>query len=123
MRRLKLIKNKIQRVRARAAMKMPLSLQKGGRRKAAKKMLEALKKKFKAPKQKLDSRQKRDGSNVTKSNVKMGKPPVSKAKKGRMLVVQNFEDDPTTGRRRLVGLSELDVGRDVMDVKFITDSD
>jgi hypothetical protein len=104
-------------------MKMPLSLQKGGRRKAAKKMLEALKKKFKAPKQKIDSKQKRDGSNVTKSNVKMGKPPVSTAKKGRMLVVHNFEDDPFTGRRRLVGLSELDVGRDVMDVKFITDSD
>jgi len=28
-----------------------------------------------------------------------------------------------TGRRRLVGLSELDVSRDVMDFKFITDSD
>jgi hypothetical protein len=55
--------------------------------------------------------------------VKWGKPPVTRAKKGRMLVVQNFVDDPSSGRRRLVGLSELDVSRDVMDVKFITDSD
>jgi len=60
-----------------------------------------------------------------RSNVKMSPPPfVSKWRgKTRKLMVQNFEDDPTTGRRRLVGLSELDVSRDVVDFKFITDSD
>lgn len=42
---------------------------------------------------------------------------------GRRLVVQNFVDDPVTGKRRLVGLSELDVSRDVMDLKYITDLD
>lgn len=40
-----------------------------------------------------------------------------------MLTVQNFAEDSVTGRRRLVGLSELDVSRDVMDFKFITTSD
>lgn len=58
-----------------------------------------------------------------KSNVEFGEPPIVQAKKGRMLMVQNFEEDPTTGRRRLVGLSELDVSRDVMGVQFITTSD
>ena len=37
--------------------------------------------------------------------------------------MQNFAEDTLTGRRRLVGLSELDVSRDVMDFKFMTNSD
>jgi len=38
-------------------------------------------------------------------------------------MMQNFVEDPMSGRRRLVGLSELDVSRDVMDFKYITNSD
>jgi len=102
---------------------MPLSLQKGGKAKHAKKMLAALKAKFKAVKQKLDTIQTRSGENKMKSNVEFGEPPVVKSRNGRMLMVQNFVDDPMTGRRRLVGLSELDVSRDVMGVQFITTSD
>ena len=37
--------------------------------------------------------------------------------------MQNFAEDSITGKRRLVGLSELDVSRDVMDFKYITDLD
>ena len=63
MRRLKNIKDKIKRARARALLKTPLSLQKGGRSKAAKLMFKQLKAKFKAKKQALKSRQKRSGEN------------------------------------------------------------
>ena len=38
-------------------------------------------------------------------------------------MIQNFVEDSVTGRRSVVGLSELDVSRDVLDFKFITDSD
>jgi hypothetical protein len=38
-------------------------------------------------------------------------------------MIQNFAEDSITGRRRLVGLSELDVSRDIMDFKFLTNSD
>ena len=55
------------------------------------------------------------------SNVPIHKPDF--LQKGRMLMIQNYAEDPLSGRRRLVGLSELDVGRDVMDFKFMTDSD
>jgi len=43
-------------------------------------------------------------------------------KRARMLV-ENFDEDPSTGRRRLVGLSELDAGRDLVDFSFVTDGD
>ena len=65
----------------------------------------------------------RMGDSAMKSNVKMAPNPLVTSKSRRMLMVQNFVDDAVTGRRRLVGLSELDVSRDVMDVKFITTSD
>lgn len=38
-------------------------------------------------------------------------------------MIQNFANDPISGRRRLVGLSELDVSRDVIDFNFLTNSD
>jgi hypothetical protein len=41
----------------------------------------------------------------------------------RRLYIQNYEEDPYTGKRMLVGLAELDVSRDVMDFSFITDAD
>jgi hypothetical protein len=41
----------------------------------------------------------------------------------RRLFVQNFEHCQTTGKRRLIGLSELDVGRDVVKLKYITKTD
>jgi len=84
-------------------------------------VLQHLKKRFKKIKQKLQSLNDRMGKNSMKSNTPMNDPPF--AKNRRMLLVQNFEEDPISGRRRLVGLSQLDVSRDVMDFKFITDSD
>jgi hypothetical protein len=53
----------------------------------------------------------------------MHKPTFLFSLSGRRLFVQNFDDDTVTGKRRLVGLSELDVSRDVMDFKYITDLD
>jgi hypothetical protein len=53
----------------------------------------------------------------------MAKPPVVASARRRMLMVQNFAEDSITGRRRLVGLSELDVSRDILDFKFITTAD
>ena len=41
----------------------------------------------------------------------------------RRLFVQNFIDHPVTGRRQLLGVSELDVQRDVVDLTFITETD
>lgn len=41
----------------------------------------------------------------------------------RRLYIQNFADCPETGRRRLLGLSELDVGRDVVSFQYVTQSD
>lgn len=41
----------------------------------------------------------------------------------RRLYVQNFETCPSTGKRRLLGLSELDVGRDVVKLKYVTKTD
>ena len=58
-----------------------------------------------------------------RSNVRMYRPAFLTFRRTRKLAIQNFAEDPLTGRRRLVGLSELDVSRDVMDFKFITDSD
>ena len=41
----------------------------------------------------------------------------------RHLYVQHFATCPATNKRRLVGLSELDVSRDLIDVSFVTVSD
>ena len=41
----------------------------------------------------------------------------------RRLFVQSFDTCPVTHRRKLVGLSELDVSRDILDVTFVTVSD
>lgn len=41
----------------------------------------------------------------------------------RRLFIQNFYEHPVTGRRQLLGVSELDVQRDVMDLTFITETD
>jgi len=68
----------------------------------------------------------RNGGVKIESNVPTHAPDFfqTKPKEGsKRLLVQNFDDDVFTGRRRLVGLSELDVSRDVMDFKFITNSD
>ena len=62
-RRLKLIKDKTKRARARALLKTPLALQKGGRAKKAKLMYEKLKAKHRFKLQKIGSRQKRSGEN------------------------------------------------------------
>lgn len=83
-------------------------------------MMKKLRNKFKQERQKLKSSNNRMGVNAIKSSVKMTVPAVQTR---RLLTVQNFAEDSVTGRRRLVGLSELDVSRDVMDFKFITTSD
>lgn len=41
----------------------------------------------------------------------------------RRMFVQNFYDHPVTGKRQLIGVSELDVSRDVVDLSFITETD
>jgi hypothetical protein len=41
----------------------------------------------------------------------------------RRLYIQNFEINPSTGKRQLLGLSELDVSRDVVDLSFVTETD
>ena len=62
-----------------------------------------MKNKFKVEKQKMEATNNRMGVNSMKSNVPMVDPPF--ATNGRRLLVQNFEEDPLSGRRRLVGLS------------------
>ena len=121
-RRLNRLKKRLNRVESKLPP-MPLSLQPGGKAKHAKQVLAALKKRFNEKKQEIKTKQTRSGENKMSSNVEFGDPPVVQAKNRRMLMVQNFEQDPMTGRRRLVGLSELDVSRDVMGVQFITTSD
>lgn len=80
-----------------------------------------LNRKFRKVKQRIRQYNNRVGQTRLGSNVKMHKPAF--LKRGRKLMIQNFVDDPMSGRRRLVGLSELDVSRDVMDFKYITTSD
>ena len=41
----------------------------------------------------------------------------------RRLYIMNYHVNSQTGKRRLIGLSELDVTRDVMDFTFVTNSD
>lgn len=41
----------------------------------------------------------------------------------RRMFVKNFYDHPVTGKRQLLGVSELDVQRDVVDLTFITETD
>jgi hypothetical protein len=41
----------------------------------------------------------------------------------RRMYVQNFYEHPVTGKRQLLGVSELDVSRDVVDLSFITETD
>lgn len=41
----------------------------------------------------------------------------------RRMYVQNFVDHPVSGKRQLIGVSELDVSRDVVDLTFITETD
>ena len=38
----------------------------------------------------------------------------------RRLYISNYDTCPSTGRRRLLGLSELDVGRDVVELTYVT---
>lgn len=67
------------------------------------KILRAMKKKFKQERQKLRQKNNRSGATSMDSNVKMSKPPI--IAKGRMLMIENYDNDPVNGRRRLVGLS------------------
>ena len=48
---------------------------------------------------------------------------VDKVDGRRRLYIQNFGTCPSTGNRRLLGLSELDVSRDIMSVNLVTVSD
>jgi hypothetical protein len=41
----------------------------------------------------------------------------------RRLYIQNFKNHPVTGRRQLIGVSQLDVSRDILDFDFVTESD
>ena len=82
-----------------------------------------LRRKFRVIKQRIRQRNTRSGGCGLRSNVAMYRPAFLTSRNSRKLAIQNFAEDPHTGRRRLVGLSELDVSRDVMDFKFITDSD
>lgn len=106
---------------------------------------DTLRRKFSVVKQQIQQRNTRSGGCGLRSNVAMYKPAFTSigssssippclncampkdtsltSGNSRRLAIQNFAEDPLTGRRRLVGLSELDVSRDVMDFKFITDSD
>ena len=69
----------------------------------------------------------REGDVALKFNQKMVVPAVITGKKptGRKqrALLQRFDTCPATNKRRLVGLSELDVSRDVLDVTFVTLSD
>jgi len=38
----------------------------------------------------------------------------------QQIFIQNYEEHPITGRRQLIGLSELDVSRDIVDFVFVT---
>lgn len=69
----------------------------------------------------------REGDVGLEFNHKMRVPEIitqkpTKDSKQRLLV-QSFSTCPVTQKRRLVGLSELDVSRDIMDVTFVTQSD
>jgi len=90
-------------------------------REYVRKLKARLRRRFKVVKQRLRQMNNRNGECKVGSNVKIHKPDF--LRKGRQLMVQNFAEDTMTGRRRLVGLSELDVSRDVMDFKFMTNSD
>ena len=69
----------------------------------------------------------REGDVDIQFNQKMQVPDIIKQDKDkdgrRKLFIQSFITCPTTNRRRLVGLSELDVTRDILDVTFVTQSD
>lgn len=69
----------------------------------------------------------REGDVAIKFNQEMQVPSIISQKKDktgrRVLYLQNFEICKDTGKRRLVGLSELDVSRDILDVTFVTVSD
>lgn len=45
------------------------------------------------------------------------------SEQGRRLYIQNYLTDPVTKKRRLIGLSELDVTRDIVDFTFVTTAD
>ena len=68
-----------------------------------KKVREDFKKKFLVLKQKMRQINDRNGLNSLESNTQIHEPEW--AKQGRRLLVQNFDEDIVTGRRRLVGLS------------------
>ena len=69
----------------------------------------------------------REGNVGLDFNQKMQVPSIITQKKDktgkRKLYLQNFEICKVTDKRRLVGLSELDVSRDILDVTFVTKSD
>lgn len=89
----------------------------------ARKVKLALRRRYRYMKQRMRQRNSRSGGCGLRSNVRMYRPAFLRFGRSRKLAIQNFAEDPITGRRRLVGLSELDVSRDVMDFNFITDSD
>ena len=41
----------------------------------------------------------------------------------RRLYIQNFKVHPVTKQRQLIGVSQLDVNRDIVDFDFVTESD
>jgi len=66
------------------------------------------------------------GKAGVKSNQKMMPLGISQSTDPtgrRRLFIQNFYEHPVTGKRQLLGVSELDVQRDVMDLQFITETD
>jgi len=62
--------------------------------------------------------------NVNQPTVPLGFTSTTDPKSGRRrMYIQNFYDHPVTGKRQLIGVSELDVSRDVVDLTFITETD
>lgn len=71
----------------------------------------------------------REGDIIIGFNQKMKVPPGITidvgpgSEQGRRLYIQNYLTDPVTKKRRLIGLSELDVTRDIVDFTFVTTAD
>jgi len=62
--------------------------------------------------------------NSNQKTVPLGITGSTDPKTGRRrMFVTNFFDHPVTGKRQLLGVSELDVQRDVVDLTFITETD
>jgi hypothetical protein len=61
--------------------------------------------------------------NTNQPTVPVGITSAKDPKGRRRMYVQNFYEHPVTGKRQLIGVSELDVSRDVVDLSFITETD